>query len=86
MEYSISKDAKGRLTYGIIVSAGVGVVPAEIHANAFSGNKIMKPFKMKWLYDKIYSAAKFVYNRLNCNVQKKVKKFQENFLIIRIIL
>ena len=78
-EYSVSKGTNGNFIYGLSVAEGIGVIPVEIHANAFSATKVSRTIKMQWLYNKVYSAAKSIYNKLNCSVQKKVKRISGKF-------
>lgn len=73
VEFSMTPTTDGKAIYATSFSAGVGPVPAELHANIISGSAVSPSIKWTWLYNIIYDSIKGAFEQLSCGEQDTIE-------------
>ena len=69
VEFMTGSDRNGKTIYGASFSVGVGPIPAELHANLYSGSYVTPSINLPWLYNRLYNYVRDYYNRLDCTTK-----------------
>lgn len=69
IEFMTGSDRNGKTIYGVSFSVGVGPIPAELHANLYSGSYVTPSINLPWLYNRLYNYVRDYYNRLDCTTK-----------------
>ena len=73
VEFSMTPTTDGNAIYATSFSAGVGPIPAELHANIISGSAVSPSIKWTWLYNIIYDSIKGAFEQLSCGEQDTIE-------------
>ena len=64
IEFMTGSDRNGKTIYGVSFSVGVGPIPAELHANLYSGSYVTPSINLPWLYNRLYNYVRdYITNR-----------------------